>query len=162
MIEDYIVSFTEGRIRLRHPALKDAELGEKICTFLQEMNGILKLEQKTLTGSLLIYYDAENISQEEIHTLLEQGESWLDEYSAELAEKTATPQATQKSCNLMAYAPCNLTKAQQRKLFNRSMLSTFLITLISGGTGNKRAHYMAGGAFAALTIAHLWRMRKII
>ncbi len=155
MLEDYIVSFTEGRIRLRHPALKDAAIGQEICTFLLEMNGIQSIEHKAITGSLLIHYDAEFISDEEIQVLLSQGEEWLKENGA----KEETPAAA--SSKPLAL-PTKLTKAQKRKIIHASMISTFMVTLLSGGVGNKKAHYMAGGAFALLTAAHLWRMRKAI
>ncbi len=164
MLEEYIVSFTEGRVRLRHPALKDAALGQEISTFLLEMNGILSLEHKALTGSLLIYYDAEHITQEEIYILLEQGEQWLKENAPQVEAPSASVTVqVQKSGAMVWHSPYKpLTKAQKRKLIHASMISTFMATLISGGVGNKKAHYMAGGAFALLTFAHLWRMRKAI
>ncbi len=158
MIEDYIVSFTEGRIRLRHPALKDQALGEEICNFLKDMNGILSIEHKCITGSLLIHYDHESITQEEIQALLEQGQGWLEAQSPATTTACTSAIAYKPS----SWAPTQLTAAQKRKLINRTMLSTFLVTLVSGGMGNKKAHYMAGGAFAALTLAHIWRMRKVI
>ncbi len=165
MLEDYIVSFTDGRIRLRHPALHDEALGKQICTFLAEMNGIQRLEHKSLTGSLLIHYDAENISQEDISALLSQGQEWLEENAPEEKQqnKSAVPNAAQKVySSVLSCTPCQLTAAQKRKIIHRSMIATFFATLLSGGVGNKKAHYMAGGAFALLTLAHLWRMRKII
>ncbi len=160
MLEDYIVSFSEGRVRLRHPALKDAALGQEICAFLLEMNGIQSLEHKALTGSLLVHYDAQSITEEEIHLLLEQGEEWLNENAPQANQPAA--QTNTASCTCVSCFPSKLTKAQKRKILHGSMLSTFMVTLLSGGTGNKKAHYMAGGAFALLTLVHLWRVRKTI
>ncbi len=163
MLEDHIVSFTEGRIRIRHDALRDATLGQEVCTFLQDMNGIESVEYKAITGSLLIRYDDENISQEEISVLLEQGQEWLNENAPSMsASAQATETQTKSCCGILPNMSCSLTSAQKRKLYNRTMLSTFLVTLLSGGVGNKKAHYLAGGAFAALTLAHIWRMRKVI
>ncbi len=161
MIEEHIVSFTEGRIRLRHSALRNAALGAEISAFIRSMNGIESVEHKALTGSLLIHYDETIITEEEIHTLLEQGEGWLNA-NAPQQEAVAQSVSEKKECCSFVSMPCGLTQAQKRKIFYRGMTATFVATLLTGGVGNKQAHYIAGGAFAALTLAHLWRMRRAI
>ena len=72
-IVDCITSFVDGRVRLRHPALKDRATAELVCTVVGGVEGITAVQANPLTGSLLIYYDAEKLSREQLLELAEQG-----------------------------------------------------------------------------------------
>jgi hypothetical protein len=61
-----IVSYSPGRIRLRFKELKDSKTAELVSGRLRETPGILSVEVKPLTGSLLIEFDAAALPPEEL------------------------------------------------------------------------------------------------
>ena len=76
-IVDCITSFVDGRVRLRHPALKDKATAELVCTVVGGVEGITAVQANPLTGSLLIYYDAEKLTREQLLDLAEQGAAFV-------------------------------------------------------------------------------------
>ena len=65
-IESCITSFVDGRVRLRHPSLKRAEDAELVRGFLASLPGILRVTVNSRTGSLLLEYDPDQISREDL------------------------------------------------------------------------------------------------
>ena len=78
-IESCITSFVDGRVRLRHPSLKRAEDAELVRGFLASLPGILRVTVNSRTGSLLLEYDPDQISREDLLALAGQ---WADFASA--------------------------------------------------------------------------------
>ncbi|MBQ8665044.1 MAG: hypothetical protein IJ474_04595 [Mailhella sp.] len=74
---DCITSFVDGRVRLRHPALKDAATAELVRSVVGEVAGITSAQVNPVTGSLLIYYDPEMLSREQLLELAEQAAAFL-------------------------------------------------------------------------------------
>ena len=74
---DHITSFVDGRVRLRHPALKDAATAELVCSVVGAVDGISAVQSNPRTGSLLIYYDAEKLTREQLLELAEQGAAFI-------------------------------------------------------------------------------------
>ena len=68
-IESCITSFVDGRVRLRHPSLKRAEDAELVRGFLASLPGILRVTVNSRTGSLLLEYDPDQISREDLLAL---------------------------------------------------------------------------------------------
>lgn len=68
-IESCITSFVDGRVRLRHPSLKRAEDAELVRGFLASLPGILRVTVNSRTGSLLLEYDPDQISREDLVAL---------------------------------------------------------------------------------------------
>ena len=56
-MEECIRSIAPGRIRVRHDALKDAELAERVRGFLETKEGVRSASVNPRTGSLLLEYD---------------------------------------------------------------------------------------------------------
>lgn len=54
----HIVSFTEGRVRLRHPALRAAPVPDALRRELLEHPGLREVTCNVVTGSALLLYDA--------------------------------------------------------------------------------------------------------
>ncbi len=79
-IESCITSFVDGRVRLRHPSLKRAEDAEQVRGFLASLPGILRVTVNSRTGSLLLEYDPDQISREDLLALAGQ---WADFASAQ-------------------------------------------------------------------------------
>ena len=68
-IESCITSFVDGRVRLRHPSLKRAEDAEQVRGFLASLPGMLRVTVNSRTGSLLLEYDPDQISREDLLAL---------------------------------------------------------------------------------------------
>lgn len=79
-IESCITSFVDGRVRLRHPSLKRAEDAEQVRGFLVSLPGMLRVTVNSRTGSLLLEYDPDQISREDLLALAGQ---WADFASAQ-------------------------------------------------------------------------------
>lgn len=138
-----IASFCEGRVRLRHPALKDAETVNGMVAMLNDYPGVLEVNSNLLTGSLLILYDPEAVSRED-----------LAKAAAMLEERVGpAPAACRPGLGLRPLL-CSVPKKYEIGLLNAS----FSLCLL-GLLGSKRLHYWAGGAFALLAALHLLRRR---
>ena len=79
-IESCITSFVDGRVRLRYPSLKRAEDAEQVRGFLASLPGMLRVTVNSRTGSLLLEYDPDQISREDLLALAGQ---WADFASAQ-------------------------------------------------------------------------------
>ena len=75
----YVRSFTEGRVRLRHPALENPRTAGAAQRSLEGIPGIREVGINTQTGSVLLLYDPAVLDRE---TLADKGvlwAQWLDE-----------------------------------------------------------------------------------
>jgi copper chaperone CopZ len=61
-----IVSFVPGRIRLRFKELKNQTVCNQVYDRIKDIPGIIAVEIKPLTGSILIEYDVKIISTEKL------------------------------------------------------------------------------------------------
>ncbi len=164
---DYIVSFVPGRMRMRHPLLKNAELGADISDFLRTIPGIEQVSTKTLTGSLLIEYDSEQLSDDQINGLLAQGEEWLNENSQNADIAYNLPEQSLNISSIIdKFSNClNLniiSNAHKRKLLKRCLAVSFSATLASLLVNSSKLHVIAGGAFALLAFDHVWQRRRAL
>ncbi len=74
----YVSSFTEGRVRLRHPALLTPGVADAARASLRGISGVLEVSVNTQTGSALLLYDPAAIPQD---MLIDKGilwAQWLD------------------------------------------------------------------------------------
>ena len=71
-VADCVTSFIDGRVRLRHPALRDAATADMAAAVIGGVEGVESVRVNPLTGSLLIFYDAETLSRERLLELAEQ------------------------------------------------------------------------------------------
>ena len=74
----YVTSFSEGRVRIRHPALRREKTAQAAYERLCSMEGVTSVEYNTLSGSVLILYDSTLLSQENLITLGIAWARWLD------------------------------------------------------------------------------------
>ena len=128
-IESCITSFVDGRVRLRHPSLKRAEDAEQVRGFLVSLPGMLRVTVNSRTGSLLLEYDPDQISREDLLALAGQ---WADFASA---QDEAAPRKRR------------FDRARAIRFTNRGMLATLGASLAFGLAGRERGHVVAGGLF---------------
>ena len=84
----HIVSFTEGRVRLRHPVLRAAPLPEELRRELLEHTGLREATFNGRTGSILLLYDAGQLDRPGLLAALLPLGRYLVQASA-LADETA-------------------------------------------------------------------------
>ncbi len=152
MIENYVTSFVEGRLRLRHPILKDSQVVEQIASLLENFPGVESLKHNVRTGSLLLEYDAEVLDQDTLLNIMKQGEQFIDLENINIEPKKPL------SC-----LPCslkNMTTREKRKLYNRTMAVSLGVAALAIGVGNERIHALAGVVFLGLSLGHIKRMHK--
>lgn len=174
---DYVTSFIDGRVRLRHPALKDAATAEFISGIVGSVEGITNVQTNPVTGSLLIFYDPAKLSREQLLELAEQGVAFLPGADAETdggfgkaesCEDRDEGEAPGKPCalsRLAQKAPVDevlqfITGRGATKFVNRTMLVALLASLAALPLGNRAIHSAAGGVMVGGVIQHLLAHRK--
>ena len=168
---DHITSFVDGRVRLRHPALKDAATADLVCSVVRAVEGISAVQSNPRTGSLLIYYDVEKLSREQLLELAEQGTAFMpgmdgEGAPAEAAERSeGAEDEKRKACKLCA--PVDellgfLTKRSTTKFIDRAMLVSLMASFAALPLGNRTVHTAAGGVFVGGLLQHLLAHRKAL
>ena len=155
MIEQYITSFIEGRVRLRHPALKNIGDSKNIQDFLSNMEGIDSAEINTQTGSLLLCYDINVYSSLD---LLEMAQKMLPE------ELLQVEKGKLEHISKIAY-DANLKKrlvkmSNLNNLNNYAMVVSIGVSVISLAFRVSRVHSIAGAAFILLSTCHMYKHRR--
>lgn len=84
----YLRSFTDGRVRIRHPALRREDVARLVREKITAIKGVLSVECNSLSGSVLILYDSRSIPQDRLLAL---GEAWAAYLDKTAAGQEATP-----------------------------------------------------------------------
>jgi len=142
----YVSSFTDGRIRIRHPALSRADIITAIKDKLAATPGVYSAEINPRTCSLLLLYDPHALPREE---LMRQGTAWVREMEPRVS-------TVKERC----LGEFKQALPGGRKLLNRGMLAALGLTVLSGGTGSKALHLAAGSLLTILASVHTFRHRK--
>ena len=149
----YIRSYMPGRIRLRHPALKSAQAAAAVRGFLENMEGVVRLELNPRVGSLLLFWDPEKLDIESLRAM-----------AALCLPKDVQEKPEKKACTLAGLNPLHGSKAVNQCV-NRAM-TVSLLALLAGLVPGLRAglslHTAAGAAFTALAAWHMIRYRKTV
>ena len=86
----YVRSFVDGRVRIRHPALRRETVLRLARENMGAINGVQAVEGNSLSGSILIIYDSRAIPRERLFAI---GEAWAQYLDAVNAGKDlAVPQ----------------------------------------------------------------------
>ncbi|MGE9984987.1 HMA2 domain-containing protein [Desulfovibrio sp. SGI.169] len=78
----YVRSFSDGRVRIRHPALRREDVSAVLKAKLPAIDGVLSLECNTLSGSALILYDSARLPRERLFAVGEAWAAYLDAVQA--------------------------------------------------------------------------------
>ncbi len=149
-----VPSFIEGRIRLRHPALRDPDLMAAAGTYLENIDGVTAVQRNASAGSLLIFYDPGKLGRDDVTAYLEQG--------AEILGATAGAQNDQVAGGPGRSGKKKLPALNSRKITNRVMLGSLLCSLAGIAFGAKTLHTVAGGVFALACLKHTVAHRKAL
>lgn len=69
----YVRSFVDGRVRIRHPALRNEGVLRLAREKMGAIEGVQSVEGNSLSGSILITYDCKTIPRERLFVV---GEAW--------------------------------------------------------------------------------------
>lgn len=138
-----IYSFRPGRVRLRAQALREQNLVQSIQEMLGGYPGIVDFRANCRTGSLLVRYDPEQISQDQLRTAL-----------AFIEQRFPGAASGAKSIGIR-------TPLVSRSTERRMLLGVFALCL-AGTMGGKVVHMVAGGAFTLLAARHIYIRRRLL
>lgn len=152
----YVTSFIDGRVRLRHPALRDAATVAEVRPRIEGLSGMRSAAFNVQTGSVLLQYDPAVLSREE---LIRQAAPWAEYLDAKARGRAAALPEERRLGERKRAFPAGL--CGWRKVANRGMLACLLMAL-AGLALNKRVHVAAGAGFALLAGAHVIQRRKAL
>ena len=69
----YVRSFVDGRVRIRHPALRHEAVVRLAQEKMGTITGVHSVEGNCVSGSILITYDSKTIPRERLFAI---GEAW--------------------------------------------------------------------------------------
>ncbi len=148
-----IVASTPGRLRLRHPALRQTDVLERLTAKLRAHPEVLEVEPRPQAASLVLHYDTARWSEAQSHQR-------VGSIAASVLPRPnpATPGAARKS------HPAALLDKKQRLVANRwakrSMLGSLALSLLLAAQGAKRGHTLTGLLFLHALGLHLWVHRR--
>ena len=135
-----ITSFIDGRVRLRSCTFKHQENVDKIKNVLAAYDGIIAFYNNFKTGSILILYDTEKLSRDDV---------MFAEQALQMIAPKKTPKASTWSCKF------------DKRLENR-LLAGSLALCLAGSLGLKSVHLFAGLCFSMLAVKHMYERRSTI
>lgn len=136
-----IASFIDGRVRIRHGALKDPATMDMVMRLVKARDGILDLVPNPGTGSLLVTYDPEKISRE---TLIR---------AAEILEQQLGPASGKRS-------PGRRKGGKLSPLAETGILAGLYGLTVASGLVSKRVHVLSALLFTALTGTHVYNRKN--
>lgn len=148
-----LASRLPGRLRLRDRALRGRALYDSLMAEFRGWPGVVSLEGSLTTGSILLHYDVEQVSQADMEAKV----------MAAIAPVlgTAEPVVSEAPAHVRAEAPA-YRRALARRL-NRYSKIGMMISLplsLAALAASKRVHAGAGGLFVALMLVHMTVHRR--
>lgn len=148
-----IVSFIEGRIRLRHPILRDEDISQQIISVLKAQNGINEINFNNRTGSILIEYDSAAISKEELLAVYQLFENQFLTQQDQSSE--SEPVMDEEEALVVQKLELILTQAKTALKKDSSFLLIMLLTSsMSGYFGLKKWHTLIASVFVLSCVKH--------
>lgn len=135
-----IVSSLPGRIRLRDPALCQADRLARLRGVLAAIDGVLSVEGNVKAGCLVLHYEATRAAVERMESAVDAAAD--AEFARPLPRRHATPRV-----RINRYA-------------KRGMLGSLAASLLLAAAGRKRWHAATGGLFVACLLVHLTVHRR--
>jgi hypothetical protein len=133
-----IASFYDGRVRIRHDALKDSHNMAAVVAAIAGRDGVISHVVNPRTGSLLVHYDPQKFSRED---LLAAAKMLEQRFAGKGAGRGRTDLFWKGDCETaLLFGLCGLT--------------------VAGGFVNRRLHVISGALYALLSLVHAcsrWR-----
>lgn len=149
-----IVSSIPGRLRLRHPALRNPARLEKLEHRLAAWPQVLELKANPATGSLLLRYDVVGLGEAECASRCEAALADLLPRPPEKVAVVDAPPAKPRSTRARTLRANRLAK--------RGMLASLVASMLLAAAGAKRGHIWTGMFFLHALGVHLWVHRRTL
>lgn len=142
-LDQYIVSRTRSRMRLRIPQLRTNETAVKVFDEVRNVAGIETADINETTGSLLIRFVPELFDEQQLEKILQHNLPELPIVSRRATERI-------------------LRSKELRRVENQSMMLFGGVALASILLKNWKLHTYAGVAYTVFTLLHMYRYRKTL
>lgn len=146
-----IASFFDGRVRIRAKALKDPAKLQMLHNLVQAQEGVLELAPNLITGSLLIHYDPEKISREQ-----------LVNAALTLQEQLGLNDADDTGKDGACSGKSGVSAGRMARRKESAALSVLYGLTVLGGFFDRRVHIVSGALFTALAAAHVYKRRNCL
>ena len=146
-----IASSIPGRLRLRHPALRDHGRLARLGALVNTWPGIGGVTTNPAAGSLVATYDPTVLSEPESRR------------RAEAAVAALVPAAKPRPAKAAVTGPARrprMTPARANRIAKPVMLASLAVSLALAAAGAKRAHILTGIGFLHALGVHLWVQRR--
>lgn len=154
-VSDYVVSFVEGRVRLRHGALKDPAIAAMAEQAAGGVEGVTSVRVNPVTGSLLLFYDPERLSREELLDLAEKMMVFLP-------EEPKRGGAEKSGRSMIGGCAEAFFGRKATRLVDRTLFVSLLLALAGAVSGAETLHRVAGAAFSLASLQHVAVHRRVL
>ena len=137
-----VVSRLPGRLRIRHPLLRDPRRIAEAGAQAWEVDGVEQVEAQPITGSLLIRYDHYKTTEDQL----------LSCFTQYISGRTFSPRKPNSSP-----AP---GRRVWRRAVNLGMLGSLGLSVYAAYRISKKSHVALGYLFLAVSLEHLRLNRR--
>ena len=157
----FIRSYVPGRLRLRHPGLIGLE-GET----LEALTSTVKSAPGITGCSLLLTWDAEKLTQEDLLGYLQFWAAFLPEVALEApshAKHRAMSGALTETIltRMQDILACKGSAAKCRRQMENRLTALFGVATMASLLKGASLHAQIGTVFAAMLVWHLWKRRRV-
>ncbi|MDR2820792.1 MAG: cation transporter [Desulfovibrio sp.] len=131
-----IASFYDGRVRIRHDALKDSQNMAAVVAAVAGRDGVISHVVNPRTGSLLVHYDPRKFSREALLAAAKM---------LELRFAGAEPVKKNRGRRSGTFLKSN---------YEIALLLSLCGLTVAGGFVNRRLHAISGALYALFSLAH--------
>jgi len=146
-----IASSLPGRLRLRDRALRDRARLDALRARIVRWRGVLRVESNSQTGSLLIHYDATQLTPARCEARAVAAAEQILETRQKIGVGGTAPHDRHHGGAL---------RVKANRWAKRAMLVSLAVSLSLVAAGAKRWHALTGVLFLHALAAHLWVHRR--
>lgn len=164
----FIRSYVPGRLRLRYPGLigLEGETLEALTSTVKSAPGITGCTVNPKVGSLLLTWDAEKLTQEDLLGYLQFWAAFLPEDALEApshAEHRAMSGALSETVltQMQKLFACKGSAAKCHRQLENRLTALFGVATMASLLKGASLHAQIGTVFAAMLAWHLWKRRRV-
>lgn len=164
----FIRSYVPGRLRLRHPGLigLEGETLEALTSTVKSAPGITACVVNPKVGSLLLTWDAEKLTKDDLLGYLQFWAAFLPEDAqggTSHSEKQAPCGALTETIltRMQDILVCKGSAAKCRRQLENRLTALFGVATMASLLKGASLHAQVGTVFAAMLAWHLWKRRRV-
>lgn len=164
----FIRSYVPGRLRLRHPGLigLEGETLEALTSTVKSALGITGCTVNPKVGSLLLTWDAEKLTKDDLLGYLQFWAAFLPEDAqggTSHSEKQAPCGALTETIltRMQDILACKGSAAKCRRQMENRLTALFGVATMASLLKGASLHAQIGTVFAAMLVWHLWKRRRV-